>query len=69
MKRNYLEWFLLTAGGALVGALAVDLYRKHKAAKEAAEKKKAEAMAGKKVKAPVIAKTIFIFDVKVFEME
>jgi len=42
---------------------------KAKAAKEAAEKKKAEAMAGKKVKAPVIAKTIFIFDVKVFEME
>ena len=33
MKRNYLEWFLLTAGGALVGAFAVDLYRKHKAAK------------------------------------
>jgi hypothetical protein len=27
MKRNYLEWFLLTAGGALVGALAVDLYK------------------------------------------
>jgi hypothetical protein len=39
MKRNYLEWFLLTAGGALVGALAVDLYRKHKAAKEAVQAK------------------------------
>ena len=39
MKKNYLEWFLLTAGGALIGAFAVDLYRKHKAANEAAEAK------------------------------
>jgi hypothetical protein len=35
MKRNYLEWFLLTAGGALVGALAVEAYKKHRARRDA----------------------------------
>jgi hypothetical protein len=29
MKRNYLEWILITAGSAIIGALAVDAYRKH----------------------------------------
>jgi len=37
MKRNYLEWILITAGSAIVGALAVEAYRKHKA-RMAAEK-------------------------------
>lgn len=35
MKKNYLEWLLITAGSAIVGALAVDLYKKHKVSKEA----------------------------------
>lgn len=37
MKKNYLEWILITAGSAIVGALAVDAYRKHRA-RMAAEK-------------------------------
>ncbi len=39
MRKLNLEWILITAGSAIVGALAVDLYRKHKAAKEAAQAK------------------------------
>jgi hypothetical protein len=35
MKKGYLEWLLLTAGGAIIGAIAVEQYRKYKAAKEA----------------------------------
>jgi uncharacterized membrane protein YebE (DUF533 family) len=31
MKRDYLEWALITAGSAIVGALAVDAYRKYRA--------------------------------------
>lgn len=31
MKKNYLEWALITAGSAIVGALAVDAYRKYRA--------------------------------------
>jgi uncharacterized membrane protein YebE (DUF533 family) len=31
MKKNYLEWILITAGSAIVGALAVDAYRKYRA--------------------------------------
>lgn len=31
MKRNYLEWILITAGSAIVGALAVEAYKKHRA--------------------------------------
>jgi len=30
MKRNYLEWILITAGSAIIGALAVEAYRKHR---------------------------------------
>ena len=37
MKRNYLEWILITAGSAIIGALAVEAYKKHKA-RLAAEK-------------------------------
>ena len=40
MKRNYLEWILITAGSAIVGALAVEAYKKHKA-RLAAEKAQA----------------------------
>lgn len=35
MKKNYLEWILITAGSAIVGALAVDAYKKHKARRDA----------------------------------
>lgn len=35
MKKNYLEWVLITAGSAIVGALAVDAYKKHKARRDA----------------------------------
>jgi len=31
MKRNYLEWALITAAGAIIGALAVESYRKYRA--------------------------------------
>lgn len=31
MKKNYLEWAILTAGGAIVATLAVDAFRKHRA--------------------------------------
>ena len=37
MKQGTLEWLLYTVGGAIVGAIAVDYYRKHKADKEAAK--------------------------------
>jgi hypothetical protein len=30
MKKGYLEWLLLTAGGAVIGAVAVEQYRKYK---------------------------------------
>ena len=33
MKKGYLEWLLLTAGGAIIGAIAVEQYRKYKADK------------------------------------
>jgi Tfp pilus assembly protein PilE len=38
MKKGYLEWLLLTAGGAIVGAIAIEQYKKYKErkAKEAA---------------------------------
>ncbi len=35
MKKNYLEWVLITAGSAIVGALAVEAYKKHKARRDA----------------------------------
>ena len=41
MKRNYLEWILLTAGSAIIGALAVEAYKKHKARLEAEKAMKA----------------------------
>lgn len=31
MKQGTLQWFLFTIGGAIVGAVAVDYYRKYKA--------------------------------------
>ena len=37
MKRDYLEWILITAGSAIIGALAVEAYKKHRA-RLAAEK-------------------------------
>jgi len=40
MKRDYLEWILITAGSAIIGALAVEAYKKHKA-RLAAEKAQA----------------------------
>jgi len=40
MKRDYLEWILITAGSAIIGALAVEAYKKHKA-RMAAEKSQA----------------------------
>ena len=30
MKQGTLQWFLYTIGGAIVGAVAVDYYRKYK---------------------------------------
>ena len=30
MKQGTLQWFLFTIGGAIVGAIAVDAYRKYK---------------------------------------
>ncbi len=30
MKQGTLQWLLYTVGGAIVGAIAVDYYRKHK---------------------------------------
>ena len=35
MKKDYLEWLLLTAGGAIIGVIAVERYRKYKADKAA----------------------------------
>jgi hypothetical protein len=35
MKKGYFEWLLLTAGGAVIGAIAVEQYRKYRAAKAA----------------------------------
>jgi hypothetical protein len=37
MKKNYLEWVLITAGSAIIGALAVEAYKKNRA-RIAAEK-------------------------------
>jgi Tfp pilus assembly protein PilE len=38
MKKGYFEWLLLTAGGAIIGAIANEQYKKYKErkAKEAA---------------------------------
>jgi hypothetical protein len=35
MKKGYLEWLLLTAGGAIVGAIAIEQYKKYKDRKAA----------------------------------
>jgi hypothetical protein len=35
MKKGYLEWLLLTAGGAIVGAIAIEQYKKYKERKAA----------------------------------
>jgi len=37
MKQGTLQWFLFTIGGAIVGAMAVDYYRKYKADSAAAK--------------------------------
>jgi hypothetical protein len=37
MKQGTLQWFLFTIGGAIVGAVAVDYYRKYKADSAAAK--------------------------------
>lgn len=37
MKSNYLNWFIATAAGAIVGTIAVEAYKKHRA-RIAAEK-------------------------------
>jgi hypothetical protein len=37
MKQGTLQWLLYTVGGAIVGAIAVDYYRKHKADSAAAK--------------------------------
>jgi len=37
MKTGTLQWLLFTVGGAIVGAMAVDYYRKNKALREAAK--------------------------------
>lgn len=37
MKQGTLQWLLFTVGGALVGAIAVDYYRKYKADSAAAK--------------------------------
>ena len=37
MKRNYLEWALITAAGAIIGALAVEAYKKQRAKMDAAK--------------------------------
>jgi len=37
MKQGTLQWFLYTIGGAIVGAVAVDYYRKYKADSAAAK--------------------------------
>ena len=42
MKRNYLEWILITAGSAIIGALAVESYKKYKARLEAEKAKAAK---------------------------
>jgi hypothetical protein len=44
MKKGYLEWLLLTAGGAVIGAVAVDQYKKYK------DRKAAEALKASKPK-------------------
>jgi hypothetical protein len=48
MKKGYLEWLLLTAGGAVIGAVAVDQYKKYK------ERKAAEVLKASKPKEIVI---------------
>jgi hypothetical protein len=50
MKKGYLEWLLLTAGGAIVGAIAIEQYKKYK------ERKAAEAARA------TIAKEILIIE-------
>jgi Tfp pilus assembly protein PilE len=50
MKKDYLEWLLLTAGGAIVGAIAIEQYKKYK------ERKAAEAARA------TIAKEILIIE-------
>lgn len=42
MKQGTLQWLLFTVGGAIVGAMAVDYYRKNKALREAAKKQDAK---------------------------
>jgi hypothetical protein len=37
MKQGTLQWLLFTVGGALVGAIVVDYYRKNKADSAAAK--------------------------------
>jgi len=37
MKQGTLQWLLYTIGGAIVGAVAVDYYRKYKADSAAAK--------------------------------
>ena len=48
MKKGYLEWLLLTAGGAIVGAITIEQYKKYK------ERKAAEALKASKPKEIVI---------------
>ena len=42
MKQGTLQWFLFTVGGAIIGAMAVDYYRKNKADREAAKEQAAK---------------------------
>ena len=42
MKRNYLEWILITAGSAIIGSLAVEAYKKNRARLEAEKAKAAK---------------------------
>lgn len=42
MKQGTLQWLLFTVGGAIVGAMAVDYYRKNKALREAAKAQSAK---------------------------
>lgn len=37
MKQGTLQWLLYTVGGAIVGAIAVDYYRKYKSDQKAAQ--------------------------------
>lgn len=42
MKQGTLQWLLFTVGGAIIGAMAVDYYRKNKALREAAKAQEAK---------------------------